>query len=78
MFVIAAKLRRIALPRAYAAGGYFFQGFASVGDDDLSVPCGGCRRGFLADVEAATCRPPYWFCFYSGATVDLRRRVLCL
>ncbi|MDR0812377.1 MAG: hypothetical protein LBO63_00005 [Oscillospiraceae bacterium] len=46
MFEIGAKLGSLALQSACAAGGYFFQGFAFVGDDVLIVPCCGCRDFF--------------------------------
>ncbi|MDR0812760.1 MAG: hypothetical protein LBO63_01970 [Oscillospiraceae bacterium] len=47
MLVIATKRRLAALLGACAAGGYFFQGFASVGEAALSVPCRGFRRIFV-------------------------------
>ncbi|MDR0813330.1 MAG: hypothetical protein LBO63_04940 [Oscillospiraceae bacterium] len=66
MFEIAAKLRRLALQSACAAGGYFFRGFAFVGDDALIVPLSRLPPDFLSGVGARQPAAPLFaspFCF---------------
>jgi hypothetical protein len=59
-FEIAAKLRLAALQSVCAAGGYFFRGFAFVGDDALIVPWSRLPPDFLIGVGAAVLGRP-WF-----------------